>query len=227
MKDRAYQQQSAVKRTDEFMLIISYEELRSNRHLLRRVNWKTIIRYHSHSHCHSASDDGTTLVSQSTFIILSITHTSTIAHTFHSLSLASAGRGPLHPESEQPTLRGGHFPPVRPSAHPLRHARPELAGRPVGPFHVSKGKRNIPFSSLEWECNYIHSFLMPGYLSTRAKFQTKFMRSIMACRNPKANEQQIKVPPQSYSIIQCNLLFFFDRMANKRSNCCTNNACLL
>ncbi|TKR60012.1 hypothetical protein L596_029607 [Steinernema carpocapsae] len=35
-------------------------------------------------------------------------------------------------------------------------------------------------------------FLMPGYLSSRPTFFSNFMKPIMACRNPKANEKQTK-----------------------------------
>ncbi|KAH7724062.1 BTF-1 protein [Aphelenchoides avenae] len=35
-------------------------------------------------------------------------------------------------------------------------------------------------------------FLMPGYLSTRPNFYAKYMRPILACRNPKATDQQTK-----------------------------------
>ncbi|KAI6195415.1 HEAT and SNF2-related and DNA RNA helicase domain containing protein [Aphelenchoides besseyi] len=35
-------------------------------------------------------------------------------------------------------------------------------------------------------------FLMPDYLSTRSNFQSRFLRPILACRNPKASEQQTK-----------------------------------
>lgn len=37
------------------------------------------------------------------------------------------------------------------------------------------------------------SFLMPDYLSSRAAFQTRFLRSILACRNPKATDLQTRV----------------------------------
>jgi hypothetical protein len=39
----------------------------------------------------------------------------------------------------------------------------------------------------------LFSFLMPGYLSNKANFHSKYMKHIMACRNPKATEQQTKV----------------------------------
>lgn len=37
------------------------------------------------------------------------------------------------------------------------------------------------------------SFLMPDYLGSRSAFQSRFLRPILACRNPKASEQQTKV----------------------------------
>lgn len=42
-------------------------------------------------------------------------------------------------------------------------------------------------------CIFRIRFLMPGYLSTRAAFQARFMRYVQACRNPRATEQQCKV----------------------------------
>lgn len=34
---------------------------------------------------------------------------------------------------------------------------------------------------------------MPGYLFSKTEFHSKFMKQIMACRNPKATEQQTTV----------------------------------
>ncbi|KAI1731655.1 DNA repair and recombination protein RAD26 [Ditylenchus destructor] len=38
----------------------------------------------------------------------------------------------------------------------------------------------------------LFTFLMPGYLSSKANFQAKYMKAIAACRSPKATEHQIK-----------------------------------
>lgn len=39
----------------------------------------------------------------------------------------------------------------------------------------------------------LFSYLMPGYLSTKAHFNATYLKKIVACRNPKANDQQTEV----------------------------------
>ncbi|CAD5206997.1 unnamed protein product [Bursaphelenchus okinawaensis] len=43
----------------------------------------------------------------------------------------------------------------------------------------------------------LFKFLMPGYLFTRQQFQQRFLKPILACRNPKASEEQTKQGEES------------------------------
>ncbi|KAL3097512.1 hypothetical protein niasHS_003960 [Heterodera schachtii] len=54
-------------------------------------------------------------------------------------------------------------------------------------------------------------FLMPGYLSTRAVFQAKFMRHILACRNARATEQQCKDGEKALQLLHRQCLPFVMR----------------
>ena len=38
----------------------------------------------------------------------------------------------------------------------------------------------------------LFNFLMPGYLSTKTSFYSRFAKRILMCRNPKATEEQIR-----------------------------------
>uniref|UniRef100_A0A1I8AFN7 Importin N-terminal domain-containing protein n=1 Tax=Steinernema glaseri TaxID=37863 RepID=A0A1I8AFN7_9BILA len=51
-------------------------------------------------------------------------------------------------------------------------------------------------------------FLMPGYLSARATFFANFMKPIMACRNPKANEKQTKDGTDALQLLHKQVLPF-------------------
>nr|CAD2170425.1 unnamed protein product [Meloidogyne enterolobii] len=54
----------------------------------------------------------------------------------------------------------------------------------------------------------LFTFLMPGYLSSRAAFQSKYMRHILACRNARASEQQIKEGEQALQSLHKQCLPF-------------------
>uniref|UniRef100_A0AC34FFV3 60S ribosomal protein L13 n=1 Tax=Panagrolaimus sp. ES5 TaxID=591445 RepID=A0AC34FFV3_9BILA len=54
-------------------------------------------------------------------------------------------------------------------------------------------------------------FLMPGYLSTRASFHQKYIKPMLACRNPKATEQQTREGEEALSLLHRQILPFLLR----------------
>ncbi|CAK5113455.1 unnamed protein product [Meloidogyne enterolobii] len=59
----------------------------------------------------------------------------------------------------------------------------------------------------------LFTFLMPGYLSSRTAFQSKYMRHILACRNARASEQQIKEGEQALQSLHKQCLPFSEVLA--------------
>jgi TATA-binding protein-associated factor len=54
-------------------------------------------------------------------------------------------------------------------------------------------------------------FLMPGYLSTRASFHQKYIKPMLACRNPKATEIQTREGEEALSLLHRQILPFLLR----------------
>lgn len=52
---------------------------------------------------------------------------------------------------------------------------------------------------------------MPGYLSTRASFHQKYIKPMLACRNPKATEQQTREGEEALSLLHRQILPFLLR----------------
>ena len=52
---------------------------------------------------------------------------------------------------------------------------------------------------------------MPGYLSTRAVFHQKYIKPMLACRNPKATEQQTREGEEALSVLHRQILPFLLR----------------
>ncbi|CAD5211902.1 unnamed protein product [Bursaphelenchus xylophilus] len=57
----------------------------------------------------------------------------------------------------------------------------------------------------------LFKFLMPGYLFTRQQFQQRFLKPILACRNPKASEEQTKQGEESLQQLHRLILPFVMR----------------
>ncbi|KAE9549428.1 hypothetical protein FO519_007361 [Halicephalobus sp. NKZ332] len=54
-------------------------------------------------------------------------------------------------------------------------------------------------------------FLMPGYLSTRSSFHQKYIKPMLACRNPKATDQQTREGEEALCLLHRQILPFLLR----------------